>query len=77
MILVARNGRDEATGKWPRGRPAAPIWPTGYRLAGGYVGRLFGGEKPADPPALLPTKCEQVINLEIAKTLGLTLPPAG
>jgi putative tryptophan/tyrosine transport system substrate-binding protein len=45
-----------------------------YRRAPLYVDRVLKGTKPADLPVEQPSKVEFLINLKIAKTLGIEVP---
>jgi putative ABC transport system substrate-binding protein len=78
-VLAARHGlpaisanRDLPDSGGLMSYGASPV--DAERLAGIYVGRILKGEKPADLPVQQSVKIELVINLIVAKALGITLP---
>jgi putative tryptophan/tyrosine transport system substrate-binding protein len=47
-----------------------------YTLVGNYAGRVLNGESPATLPVQQATTIELVVNLKVAKRLGITVPLA-
>ena len=47
-----------------------------WRRAAEFAAKILRGAKPADLPVEMQPKLELVINLKIAKALGLTIPAA-
>jgi putative ABC transport system substrate-binding protein len=46
-----------------------------YRQAGGYIGQILKGAKPAEMPVMQSVRFELIINVKTAKQLRLTIAP--
>ncbi len=59
---------------WWRGELPRKQYGSSNRLAAGYIGRILKGEKSANLPVQQATKVKLIINLKMAKALGITVP---
>ena len=70
MIAELREFAD-AGGLATYGISRADLW----RRSATYVFKIMRGAKPSELPVEQPVKFEMVINLKVAKALGLEVPP--
>jgi putative tryptophan/tyrosine transport system substrate-binding protein len=48
----------------------------GYAIQAALIDKMLKGAQPGDTPAQQPTKFELVLNLEVAREIGVEIPPA-
>jgi putative ABC transport system substrate-binding protein len=81
VALAARHGVPTMF-EWPEFVEAgglvsySPSAEDAYGQMAAYVARVLNGARPADLPIFQPTRFELAVNLQTAKALGLTVPPA-
>ena len=70
LLAIGSNGFAEAGGTIGYGRTDAEL----YRRGAYFVDRILTGAKPGDLPIEQSTRFELVINMKIAKALGIKIP---
>ena len=69
-VIYEGAGWVEAGGLMSYGTSTVALW----RRTASYVDKILKGVKPADLPIEQPSKLEFIINLKVAKALGLKIP---
>jgi putative ABC transport system substrate-binding protein len=81
LVALASRYRLPATYPWSQYVDVGGLMSYGptltwaYEEIGAYAGRILKGTKPDALPVQLPTTFEMAINLNTAKSLGLSIPP--
>jgi len=82
IIALAASSRLPVLYPYPEFPDAGGLMPYGYggaflfRRVAALVDKILKGAKPADPPVEQATEIKLVVNVKVAKALGLTIAPS-